>query len=408
MAALNGAPGGLLGSRAVPNMNGMPVASMTALALQNHEILQSLATPANGKQLEAEGHMTLRTKVVEEDDDPISTIVAAKTAAILSGSKSPEITDETGVSRKPRKGTPVKLCHTPPAKSIPAEGSQSSRQVFPEMSACSSANDSSEDDSKVDKVTEEDENDSAKDIGNFNIGTMKIPIHKPSKESPRAILKCASNVSPSLSKKTESENTKEDIIEAVANSNAEDALTKVETLRLNDKQYEIVPLGNKQWITRNEYEIMKDLSAVEKPSAFVREKSVATLKVPVFKVNRITSDNAEIKPEKHSVSKRTIDEVENEDSESGIKKQKKNVEDSTEGTPEESDSQDESDAMVINTDIFKETQGGINQKDVEETVQKPKDSAKDPQDKNEIEVSSSTENKWTDEEEQNEEVGESR
>ena len=90
-------------------MNGMPVASMTALALQNHELLQSLATPTNGRQLEADGHMTLRTKVVEEDDDPISKIVAAKTAAILNGSKSPEITDETGVSRKPRKGTPVKF-----------------------------------------------------------------------------------------------------------------------------------------------------------------------------------------------------------------------------------------------------------------------------------------------------------
>ena len=82
------------------------------------------------------------------------------------------------------------------------------------MSTRSSPNDSSEDDSKVDKATEEDENDSAKDVGNFNIGTMKIPIHKPSKESPRAALKCASNVSPSLSKTPESENTKEDIIEA--------------------------------------------------------------------------------------------------------------------------------------------------------------------------------------------------
>ena len=347
--------------------------------------------------------MTLRTKVVEEDDDPISKIVAAKTAAILNGSKSPEITDETGVSRKPRKGTPVKLCHTPPAKSIPAEGSQSSRQVFPEMSARSSPNDSSEDDSKVDKATEENENDSEKDIGNFNIGTMKIPIHKPSKESPRAMLKCASNVSPSLSNQPESENTKEDIIEAVANSNAEDALTKVETLRLNDKQYEIVPLGNKQWITRNEYEIMKELSAVQKPSAFVREKNVATLKVPVFKVNRIVTDNTETSPERQSASKRTIDEVENEDFESHIKKQKKNTEDSAEGTTEESDSQDESNEMVIITDKFKETQGLVNQKDAEDTVQKPKDSADDHQDKNETEVSSST-----DEEKQNEEVGESR
>ena len=189
----------------------------------------------------------------------------------------------------------------------------------------------------------------------------------------------------------------------VANSNAEDALTKVETLRLNDKQYEIVPLGNKQWITRNEYEIMKELSAVQKPSTFVREKNVATLKVPVFKVNRITTDDTETSPEKHSASKRTIDEVENEDSESRIKKQKKNTGDSAEGTPEESDSQDESDEMVIITDNFKETQGRVNQKDAEEMVQKPKDSVDDLQDKNETEVSSST-----DEEKQNEEVGESR
>ena len=333
---------------------------MTALALQNHELLQTLASTTNGRQVDGEGHMTLRTKVVEEDDDPVSKIVAAKTAAILNGSKSPEITDETGVSRKPRKGTPVKLCHTPPAKSIPAEVSKGS------------PNDSSETDSKEENCTDlsENTNSGLKDAGNLNIGTMKIPIHKPSKESPRAMLKNASSTSPSNSTKVKPESTTEDIIEAVANSNAEETLAKVETLRLNDKQYEIVSLGNKQWITRNEYEIMKELSAVQKPSGFSREKNVAALKVPVFKVNRNFGDSTS----NDNSLKRTIDEVDDSNmkqGESNSKKHKKEEENEM-TTPEESDSQDESDTMVIDTDTVqgesKETQGDEKAKTCDEQL----------------------------------------
>ena len=356
------------------NGNGMPAAGMTALALQNRELLQTLAaSPINARQAEVEGHMTLRTKIVE-DDDPISKIVAAKTAAILNGRKSPEISDEAGVSRKPRKGTPVKLCHTPLTKGLPNEGSPVSRQVFPEMSTSyetalttSSFHDNSPKGGNSTEDLTKATNGTMKDAGNFNIGTMRIPIHKPSKESPRAMLKSSSNPSPSLPTVTQpDEKNTEDIIEAVANSNAQQTLAKVETLRLNDKQYEIVPLGNKQWITRNEYEIMKELYAVQNPSVFTRQKSVAALKVPVFTVTKDSDEKTASSNifEKQFAPKRTIDDAENcnnEDGENSSKKQKKDIEDRNQTTSEQRDLQDESDEMVIDTDAaqeeFKEIQG---------------------------------------------------
>ena len=338
-------------------MNGISAASMTALALQNHELLQTLATATNGRHSEGEGHMTLRTKVVEEDDDPVSKIVAAKTAAILNGSKSPEITDEAGVSRKPRKGTPIKLCHTPPVKGIPADVSEASLVGPCETDA------NEENSSDITQNT-----NCGKDAGNLNIGTMKIPIHNPSKESPRAIMKSAS---PSISPKS-NPNNKEDIIEAVADSNAEETLANVETLRLHDKQYEIVPLGNKQWITRHEYEIMKELCAVQQPSIFSREKNIATLKVPVFKINRSSNDKEQFLSNEHS-PKRTIDEVDkddNNDDESTSKKQKQDTQESELTTPEQSESQDYWDAMVIDNaqDESKEAQGEEQGTDDDEQV----------------------------------------
>ncbi len=217
--------------------------------------------------------MTLKTKVVEPDDDPISKIVAAKTAAILNGSKSPEMLDESGVSRKPRKGTPMKLGLTAPAmKSAPGEAAQP-----PARLAFSDAEPPQQPPSDGNNSPEDLSNGATKKNGNFNIGTMKIPIHKPTKESPRAALKISTSLSPSKPTEPKSTATADNIVEAVAASDATAALSRVETLRLNDKQYEIVPLGNKQWITRNEYEIMKELSGFNRGA-----KSPTPHKVPTF------------------------------------------------------------------------------------------------------------------------------
>ncbi len=307
ISALNSSPGGLLGAGGVMSLsplvsNGVP-AGMTALAMQNQELIKTLSTPVTLTVKEEpltmadNKHMTLRTTVVD-DEETLNKIAAAKAAAILaSGGRSPDSGDDMSMSRKPRKGTPVKLCHTPPNATTSGEDTSSvRRQVFPEMGSSFEDDNASNTSSpkpplkEVINITEDEflaqaVKNSILPSTATNIGTMKVPIHQNSSLSPRAMQKAALNVSPT--KGQDPASARKDILEAVAQSNnAGEALKKVQMLMLNGKQYEIVSVGEGQWVTRNEYDMMRELSEVVKPAATVQEtsaKTPVTLKVPVVR-----------------------------------------------------------------------------------------------------------------------------
>ena len=255
--------------------------------------------------------------------------VAAIRSHLLAGSRTVKTEDPTrpedtcGV-RKPRKGTPVKLCSTPPTVNHVEDLSHARRQIFTDMppldgpyeedeeEAISSGEVSqSEDYGRLTIVTEDEPT-------TMNIGTMKVPIqpqykdarqytrpgakveqHEPQQQHrspppPPAPVVHTSTPAPSTAPSTfqpldltspvkdPTGKRKEDILVAVAASDASSTLAQCQTLLLNGKEYEIVPVGTSQWITRNEYEMMKELSEVHKPkTSGVRS---VPLKVPQIKL----------------------------------------------------------------------------------------------------------------------------
>lgn len=222
--------------------------------------------------------------------------------------------DEPCGVRKPRKGTPVKLCSTPPVGHN-VEDAPARRQIFGDMPALdgpyeedsASPSDSSQHDDygRLTIVTEEEPS--------LNIGTMKVPIQPQLKESvysrqqtrhstaeqseaPSTIKEIQPSVDPSsyqpldLTSPTKDATSprKKDIMEAVAVSDVNTTLSQSQTLLLNGKEYDIVPVGNNQWITRSEYEMMKSLSEVHKPTLTekieLEKPRVVPLKVPQIKL----------------------------------------------------------------------------------------------------------------------------
>ena len=210
-------------------------------------------------------------------------------------------TEETSGMRKPRKGTPVKLCATPPSSASAEDLSRTRRQIFTDMPSldgpyeegmASPTGSSTEEYDRLTIITD--------DKPTLNIGTMKVPIQPAHKESvhARTHLRSASTGKNSLQEKPpvaietslttvvttatngatstpqpldltspvrETPSTaKQDILEAVSVSDATATVSQSQILLLNGKEYEIVPIGSNRWITRNEYEMMKELCEVQK------------------------------------------------------------------------------------------------------------------------------------------------
>lgn len=109
-------------------------------------------------------------------------------------------------------------------------------------------------------------------INPSTIGTMKVPILPP-KSPPGRRLPASPKANPvpftpiltfDLSGSGRATSTdKQNMMVLVAGSDPANTLSQVQTLVLNGRDYEIVPIGNGQWITRNEYELMRELTLAE-------------------------------------------------------------------------------------------------------------------------------------------------
>ncbi len=187
---------------------------------------------------------------------------------------------ERGAPRKSRKGTPVKLCATPPSSGL--DLSNVRRQICSESLDIGYDEDLDETSQPLSEPDIEVSSASNEPIS-MNIGTMRVPIRPIHKETMHS-RKSLSNGTKSMSKSPprmsggggepnlldltgsgrNSTTDRQDIMAAVAESNIMKTMDRVQTLLLNGKDYEIVPIGNGRWITRNEYELLKELCTVDK------------------------------------------------------------------------------------------------------------------------------------------------
>ena len=128
-------------------------------------------------------------------------------------------TTSGGGGRKPRKGTPVKLCTAHDVSSTPSHV----------------------------VVVEE-----------------KSPMgdHKPSEDTTR-VNDSDTETSSSCDNNEELMSEKQIIYKRVCSTDAHQTIANKQTLLLNGKRYEIVPVGGSRWITRNEYEMMRELQALQ-------------------------------------------------------------------------------------------------------------------------------------------------
>ena len=112
------------------------------------------------------------------------------------------------------------------------------------------------------------------------------------------------------------DNEKQLIFKRVCSTDAQQTLAKTQTLLLNGKRYEIVPVGDGRWITRNEYEMMRELHTLQVNAGMSSPK----LNTPIIKTERAEdsdhSDSNELTivtdlPERES-KKRGLDPEETE------------------------------------------------------------------------------------------------
>ena len=293
-------PGQVINQLLQPNML---IPNLT-LQLQKNQQLDT-GSPSDGKdslaknaQVKEKLRATLKVEPVKKEEVPTMKLPTTPVKyseeegpveLTTRGNTTPPAPEETSV-RKPRKGTPVKLCPVTTAAGL--DLSCVKRQVV------FSAEDGSvtgqvgyhEDSDQVSAEGKEEQNESPQ-----NIGMLKVPIRRP-RESPRPrIVSSAPEQTEGLCMvrspqreevhkevpTTESGNTKsnglldltgsgrmsvtgtQDLLEAVSQSDPDTTMARKQILVLNGREYEIVPVGAERWITRNEYELLRELCMVE-------------------------------------------------------------------------------------------------------------------------------------------------
>ena len=171
--------------------------------------------------------------------------------------KSPGSDENT--ARKPRKGTPVKLCTTPPAV----------HNVLPTAS---------------------------RNLSNFTVNQQSVT--NLSKENVHGMVQTSLVQNPTSVSTTKSgaEGSPLDLTrspEASATTNSvENAILNSQVLMLNGKRFEIVPLGDGRWVTRNEYEIMKCLEHVRKDPSILNSSDTKDKKADTSSKAEDTDDLA--------------------------------------------------------------------------------------------------------------------
>jgi hypothetical protein len=157
--------------------------------------------------------------------------------------------EETGgcSTRKPRKGTPVKFC--PVAESESLAKNNMDRKDEDSMSRSSSQEDLNAD-SKLDDEEA--------------IKKMKVPI-KPLHKEKEASSHSRKSSAPTRISETPLNNTGFDSGDDEQLAASPDrVLPQTQILLLHGKEFQIVHVGNGRWVTRNEYELMCGLTALEK------------------------------------------------------------------------------------------------------------------------------------------------
>ena len=207
--------------------------------------------------------------------------------------------------RKPRKGTPFKLCATPPSQSCIDLSERSRSAVSPGIggynsgsnSQNSSRRSSQENMPNYGNCRSPDSDDiSQTDIHGLDtkpaavIGNIQVPIKRQRKDtgSPRGYLKRHSMqytepVAPSIaSDSAQSAGSPLDLTHSAvraptntasavnstpkSTANQQSSADGKQILLLNGLEYEIVPLGNGRWISKNEYELIRQLNSVHPSS----------------------------------------------------------------------------------------------------------------------------------------------
>ncbi|KAK2145469.1 hypothetical protein NP493_3933g00003 [Ridgeia piscesae] len=183
---------------------------------------------------------------------------------LVNGTAGSSTTSEENVSRKPRKGTPIKLETTqPPAKRQEEVTDLSVKQNL-RASLDASEADVSKNPSAM-PVHPAKAHTRSHDLAVVPSGVTPLDLSTPKGFSTGAV-GCA-NVASTPEEPEDMSLKSQTHSPAVTPEDDGKDILKSQTLLLNGKKYEIVPLGDGRWISQNEYELLRGLGEISGSSS---------------------------------------------------------------------------------------------------------------------------------------------
>ena len=184
---------------------------------------------------------------------------------LVNGTAGSSTTSEENVSRKPRKGTPIKLETTqPPAKRQEEVTDLSVKQNL-RASLDASEADVSKNLASAMPVHPAKAHTRSHDLAVVPSGVTPLDLSTPKGFSTGAV-GCA-NVASTPEEPEDMSLKSQTHSPAVTPEDDGKDILKSQTLLLNGKKYEIVPLGDGRWISQNEYELLRGLGEISGSSS---------------------------------------------------------------------------------------------------------------------------------------------